>query len=204
VKAAWADQREELETELRKVKRNFDKLKGEIIAKEEKIEFYEDNYSSLIAELKNELQTRANLIEEYQTMPKDITREQLSSMIFDLKKKCKANAKTTAKKIDELKEVADKIVEYDQGLKIQNMEIMTKIGEGENKKKKGDDTYDTLRDVFKKLCSAYDSTKDHLTKYGDLKLQAKSLEDDIMDLKKSNYKETAEKLKTELDVIISA
>lgn len=201
IQEAWQEQREELETELRKAKREYEAIKGQIMAKEEKIEFYEDNYSNLVAELKTELQNRANLIQEYQTMPKDLSRGELSKMIFMLKGRCEENRATTEDKIEELKELEEKFEGINKGLVTQNLGIMASIGEGENKKKKKDDTFDRLRDCFKRLCQVHDDTKAAMVKYGEQKIKVASLENEILDLKKNNYKETADRLKAELSSI---
>lgn len=45
----------EMEAELRRVKRVFEEKRSEVVAKEEKIDFYEENYGNLIAEYKKEV-----------------------------------------------------------------------------------------------------------------------------------------------------
>lgn len=105
---AWVSHREEMDAELRRVKRIFEEKRSEVVAKEEKIDFYEENYGNLIAEYKKEVQKREYYIQEYQAMPKDMTREELSKMIFDIKKRAKQNESTTIDRVDELKNVEGK------------------------------------------------------------------------------------------------
>ena len=199
---AWLDQREELESELRKVKRSYENIKGDFQAKEEKIDYYGNNYSNLIANLKSEIENRSLLIEEYQNMPKDMTREQLSSMIFELKKKSKANSKTTQTKVVDLKVVREQILKVEANLNVQNMGILAEMSSGENKKKKNDMTFDQMKLHFKKYCETYEKTKGFMKQYGELKKKVDGVEDEIQGLKKKNYKHASIRLKEELKDII--
>ena len=198
---AWLDQREELESELRKVKRAYENIKGDFQAKEEKIDFFGNNYSNLIANLKSEIENRSSLIEQYQNMPKDMTREQLSTMIFELKKKSKANSKTTQTKVEDLKVVRDQILKVEESLKVQNMGILAEMSNGENKKKKNDMTFDQMKLHFKKYCETYEKTKGFMKQYGELKKKVDGVEDEIMGLKKKNYKHASIRLREELKEI---
>lgn len=94
-----------MEMEINQLKKAYELKRQEIVAKEEKIDFYEENYGNIIREFKREIRNRKKLIEEYQRMPKDMTREQLATMIYEIKKKCRANEDTTLEKVDELKDV---------------------------------------------------------------------------------------------------
>lgn len=95
--------------EIAQLKKAYELKKQDVVAKEEKIDYYEENYGNLIREIKRELRNRQKFIEEYQKMPKDMTREELSSMIFEIKKKSRANEDTTLEKVEELKEVIENL-----------------------------------------------------------------------------------------------
>ena len=82
-----------------------------------------------------------------------------------------------------------------------NMEIGARIGEGENKKKKNDDSFDKLRDTFRKLCKVYEETKKYMLQYGEAKIENKTMEDRVQELERNNYKETTTRLKQELDML---
>lgn len=105
LKEAWEDHKDEIEMEINQLRKAYEFKRQEIVAKEEKIEFFEDNYGNIIREFKREIRNRKKLISEYQSMPKDMTREQLAAMIYDIKKKSRVNEDTTLEKVDELKEV---------------------------------------------------------------------------------------------------
>lgn len=106
LREVWEEHKEEMEMEINQLKKAYELKRQEIVAKEEKIDYYEENYGNLIREFKREMRHRHKLIDEYQKMPKDMTREQLASMIFQIKKKSRANEDTTLEKVDELKEVS--------------------------------------------------------------------------------------------------
>ena len=186
---------------MRKVKKAFESKRDEIDVKEEKIDFFEQNYTSLIAELKREAQNRENLISEYQSMEKEMKREELAEMIKDIKKRAKNNSKTTQQKIIELQEIKKEISELEEGLEVKNMEIVTMIGEGENKKKKNDNSFYTLKNTFNKLLETFERTKYYMEKFIDIKMENKILEERVMRLKENKYRETTEKLNEELKLL---
>ena len=180
------------------MKRIFEEKRTEIAAKEEKIDFYEENYGNLIAEYKQEAQRREYYINEYQSMSKDMTREELSKMIFDIRRRAENNEKTTSERMGDLEKVKKNNDLSEADLKTIILEINARIGEGENKKKKNDVSYDKLRDIFKKLCKIFDDTKDHMLKFSEQKMDNRNFEDRIQELEKNNYKETTKTLKAEL------
>ena len=190
-----------MDAELRRVKRIFDEKRSEVVAKEEKIDFYEENYGNLIAEYKKEVQKREYFINEYTAMPKDMTREELSKMIFEIKKRAKQNESTTSSRVDELTGVKSNNVSCEKDLKMLNQEINARIGEGENKKKKNDQSFDKLRDIFRKLCVVFEKTKEHMLKYSEVKTENRNVEDRIQELERNNYKETTDTLKAELQML---
>lgn len=81
------------------------------------------------------------------------------------------------------------------------MEIGARIGEGENKKKKNDKSFDQLRDAFKEMCKVFEETKKFMISYGEVKEENRGVEERINELKRNNYRETTETLKKELDMI---
>lgn len=81
------------------------------------------------------------------------------------------------------------------------LEIGARIGEGENKKKKNDTSFDDLKETFRKLCKVFEDTKLYMSKYGEAKEENRTVEERINDLKRNNYKDTTEDLKKELDML---
>ena len=198
MRETWEEFREELEADLKQIKKSYEAKRTEIMAKEEKIDFYEENYGNLISESKREVRLRDKLIEEYKRMPKDMTREELSKMIFNIKKKSRKNEETSLDKLEELRDMEKSVGSHDKDLKMLNMEIAARIGEGENKKKKNDNSFDELRDAFRALGKVFKDTKKYMTQYGKVKAENGSLEERVDELKRKNYKETTDKLKKEL------
>lgn len=194
----WEETQGELLSEMRKAKKNFESKRNEIEVKEEKINFYEQNYTNLITEFKKEAQDRENLIQEYQSMEKELTREELSEMILGIKKRAKENSKTSQKKIMEISKIKQELDDLNDELKVKNLQIITKAKDGEDKKKKKDTSFDDLKNVFKDLIDTFDKTKSYMEKYIGMKLENKQFEDKVIKLKQNKYKEITQRLVEEL------
>lgn len=82
-----------------------------------------------------------------------------------------------------------------------SLEIGARIGEGENKKKKNDTSFDDLRDTFRELCKVFEDTKNYMVKYADVKEDNRAFDDRVNELKRNNYRETTESLRRELDML---
>ena len=198
LEAQWAEASEELGLNLGRAKRQFEEKRSEIEQKQEKIDFYESNYSRLVQELKQEMARRELLIEEYKKMSKDTKREALSEMVFETKTRSKQNEETTQLKKNELRQLTASIAKIDEEVKVCTTEIGTKIGEGEDKKKKDDRSFDKLRESFSKLGKAFQETRSYMERLGELQVRNKQLQERVLDLRRSRYQETAEKLRRDL------
>ncbi len=198
LESAWKEANEEMNLNLSRARRQFDEKRVEIEQKQEKIDFYESNYSRLVQDLRSEILKRDNLIEEYKRMPKDTKREYLSEMIFETKQRCHDYETSTVAKLSELKTLNQGIEKVDEEVKYLTKEIETRVGEGEDKKKKDDKSFDKMREAFDKLNKTFQQTKHYMEKFIDLKLKNKQLQDRILDLKRNKYQETCEKIKKDL------
>ena len=151
--------------------------------------------------MKTELQKRQNLIEAYKLVAKDTKREALSDMIFETKRRAKEYETSTVTKMNDLKQLNVNISKGEDEVKYLVKEIEGKIGEGEDKKKKDDKSYDKLRESFDKLGKTFYSTKHYMDKFVDLKIKNKQLQDRILDLRRNKYQEISEKLRKDLNEI---
>lgn len=194
LEVAWEEAREELDMNLDRVKRQYDEKRTEIEQRQEKIEYYETNYSRLVQELKAEVAKRDGLIEEYKRMSKDTKREQLSQMVLETKSRYKDNEDTTQSMKTDLKKLNGNIGQIDADIKKSTEEIESKVGIGEDKKKKDDKSFDKLRDALSKLYKTYQDTRHYMEKLVDLQVKNKQFQDRVLDLKRNKYQEITEKL----------
>jgi len=198
LESQWTEVSDELNLNLSRAKRQFDEKRIEIEQKQEKIDFYESNYSRLVQELKQEMSRREYLIEEYKKMSKDTKRESLSEMVFETKTRSKQNEETTQLKKNELKQLNASIAKLDEEIKVCTTEINSKIGEGEDKKKKDDRSFDKLRESFAKLSRCFNETRSYMERLVELQVKNKQLQDRVLDLRRNRYQEITEKLKKDL------
>lgn len=194
----WLEAEDELQQGLAKARRMFEEKRSEVEMKQEKIEFYETNYSKLIQELKLESAKRERLIQEYKSMAKDLKREYLAQLIEDTKQRCKESETSTLNKLTELKSLTGAITKIEDEVKYLTNDIGTRIGEGEDKKKKGDKSYDKMRAAFDGLTKIFTQTKSYMEKFAELRAKNKQLQDRVMELKRAKYQEISEKLKRDL------
>lgn len=194
----WIEAEEELKLSLSRAKRQFDEKRKEVELKQEKIEFYEENYSALVKELKLETAKRESLIHEYKNMAKDMKREQMAQMIEETKVKCKESEKSTQEKLHELKALNSAISKLDQEITYLTNDVTTRIGEGEDKKKKDNKSFDKMRAAFEALSKTHTQTKSYMEKFVELKAKNKQLQDRVMELKRNKYQEISDKLKRDL------
>lgn len=195
---AWVEANEELTMELAKAKRQFEERRVDIELKQEKIDFYEENYSRLVQDLKLEVQRRNRLIEEYKLIQKDTKREHLSQILEETKQSAKDYESQTLKALQEIKTLNSTISNMQSSIKKASEDIEKKIGEGEEKKKKDDKTYDQLRTAFSTLLKTHSQMRTYMEKYIDLRLKNSHMEERVLDLRRNKYQEIAEGLKKEL------
>lgn len=194
----WREAEDELQQGLSKARRQFEEKKSEVEMKQEKIEFYEENYSKLVQELKSEISKRERLINEYKNMAKDMKREYLAELISSTKERCKESETATQVKLTELKSLNNAIQKLDEEIKYLTNDLNTRVGEGEDKKKKDNKSFDKIRAAFDSLSKIFVQTKQYMEKFVDLRVKNKQLQDRVMELKRNKYQEISEKLKRDL------
>lgn len=194
----WQEAEDELQQGLAKARRQFDEKRAEVEMKQEKIEFYEANYSKLVQELKSEMAKRESLVQEYKSMAKDMKREYLADLIATTKDRCKESEASTLAKLSELKALSAAITKVEEEVKYLTNDITNRIGEGEDKKKKDNKSFDKLRLAFDGLNKIFVQTKSYMERFAELRAKNKQLQDRVMELKRSKYQEISEKLKRDL------
>lgn len=199
----WAEAEDELQQGLAKARRQFEEKRAEVEMKQEKIEFFESNYSKLVQELKAETAKRESLIQEYKNMAKDLKREYLAQLIDSTKERCKESEASTLAKLNELKALSGAIAKIEDEVKYLTADIVVRIGEGEDKKKKDNKSFDKLRAAFDGLAKIFTQTKHYMEKFADLRAKNKQLHDRVMELKRAKYQEISEKLKRDLGDLAS-
>lgn len=195
IEEAWIEAEDEFNQNLSRARRQFDERRTELENRQEKIDFYEENYSKLIQKIKDEFELRDQLIEEYKNMPKDMKREYLAQMIEETKMLCKENKETTTTKTSDLTKLNHNISKVDEELKYLSTGIETQLKEGESKKKSSDKSYDMLKEAFQALNKTFNSTRSYLTKYTELNVKNKQLQDKVMELQRNKYGQMTEGLR---------
>lgn len=199
LEGAWSEANEELTLNFSRAKRQFDEKRNEMELKQQKIDFYEENYSRLIQDLKRELEKREALINEYKRMPKDMKREYLSEMIFGTKGQHKEYEQTTASKTEELKKLSTSINKTEDEIKYLGAEITTRLKEGEDKKKAKDVSFDKMKSSFEAVLKTFNSTRGYMDKLVELRVKNRQLQERVQELRRNKYQEIGERLKKDLE-----
>lgn len=199
LEGAWAEANEELTLNFSRAKRQFDEKRDEMELKQQKIDFYEENYSRLIQDLKRELEKREGLINEYKRMPKDMKREYLSEMIFGTKGRYKEYEQTTVSKTEELKKLSSSITKTEEEIKYLSAEITTRLKDGEDKKKPKDVSFDKMKSSFEAVLKTFNSTRGYMDKLVELRVKNRQLQERVQELRRNKYQEIAERLKKDLE-----
>lgn len=195
---AWVEANDELTMELAKAKRQFEEKRVEIELKQEKIDFYEQNYSKLVQDLKLEVQKRDRLIEDYKLIQKDTKREHLSQILDETKQRAKEYEAETLKTLQDIKTLNSSISNMQSSIKNAAGDVEKSIGVGEEKKKKDDKTFDQMRTSFANLMKTHGQIRGYMEKYIELRLKNSHLEERVLDLRRNKYQEIAEGLRKEL------
>jgi hypothetical protein len=97
-----------------------------------------------------------------------------------------------------LKALSAAITKVEEEVKYLTNDITNRIGEGEDKKKKDNKSFDKLRLAFDGLNKIFVQTKSYMERFAELRAKNKQLQDRVMELKRSKYQEISEKLKRDL------
>eukprot|EP01017_Pseudomicrothorax_dubius_P043126 TRINITY_DN712_c0_g2_i1.p1 TRINITY_DN712_c0_g2~~TRINITY_DN712_c0_g2_i1.p1 ORF type:complete len:256 (-),score=100.57 TRINITY_DN712_c0_g2_i1:97-864(-) len=178
-------------------------VKGEIEVKREKFEelkdkmkFIDEDYDRLTENIKNNIEQRKALNEEFQKIPKEITRAAFVKRITDIHTNVSKQKTDLGKILRELKELEESITTSANTLERYCTEIDNFLVQHP---KKAENVYRTIAKHFKEFKEIFEKTRQLINEMGKNKLDSRELEQKIELLQSRKYKENIDKLSQDLN-----